>query len=93
MVKGFTAFALEGFPLICYGDDLARIIIETARENGLKLEDGDVIVAAQKIFSKAEGRVVKLRDVASSRRAQKLAKIVGKDPRFVEMVLKETKGF
>lgn len=90
-MKSFTAFALEGFPLICYGDDLTRIIIETARENGLKLEDGDVIVAAQKIFSKAEGRLVKLRDVVSSRRAQRLTKIVGKDPRFVELVLRETR--
>jgi coenzyme F420-0:L-glutamate ligase/coenzyme F420-1:gamma-L-glutamate ligase len=90
-VKSFTAFALEGFPLINYGDDLARTIVETASENGLNLEDGDVIVAAQKIFSKAEGRVVKLRDVAASRRAQRLAKIVKKNPRFVELVLRETK--
>ena len=54
MVRSFTVFALEGFPLIGFGDDLARIIVETARKDGLELEDGDVIVAAQKIFSKAE---------------------------------------
>lgn len=90
-MKSYTAFALEGFPLISYGDDLARIIVETAGENGFKLEDRDVIVAAQKIFSKAEGKVVKLRDIVSSRRAQRLAKIVGKDSRFVELVLRETK--
>jgi len=90
-VKSFAAFALEGFPLIGSGDDLAKIIVETARENGLEFEDGDVIVAAQKIFSKAEGRVVKLRDVVASRRAQRLAKTVRKDPRFVELVLRETK--
>jgi coenzyme F420-0:L-glutamate ligase/coenzyme F420-1:gamma-L-glutamate ligase len=90
-VKSFVAFALEGFPLVGRGDDLAEIIAQTARENGLKLEDGDVIVAAQKVFSKAEGRVVKLRDVVSSRRAQRLAKMVGKGSRFVELVLKETR--
>jgi coenzyme F420-0:L-glutamate ligase/coenzyme F420-1:gamma-L-glutamate ligase len=90
-VKSFAAFALEGFPLIGLGDDLAKIIVETARENGLEFEDGDVIVAAQKIFSKAEGRVVKLRDIVASRRAQRLAKTVRKDPRFVELVLRETK--
>lgn len=90
-MRSFTAFALEGFPLIAFGDDLAKIIVETARKDGLELEDGDVIVAAQKIFSKTEKRVVKLRDVAASRRAQELAKIVGKDPRFVELVLRETK--
>jgi coenzyme F420-0:L-glutamate ligase/coenzyme F420-1:gamma-L-glutamate ligase len=91
LVKSFTAFALEGFPLISAGDDLARIIVETARKDGLELEDGDVIVAAQKVFSKAEGRVVKLRNVTASSRAQELASMVGKDPRFVELVLRETK--
>ena len=90
-MKSFTASALEGFPLIRYGDDLARIIVETAEENGLKIEDGDVIVVAQKVFSKAEGRVVNLRDVAPSRKAQRLAKMVGKGPRFVELILRETK--
>jgi len=90
-VKSFTAFALEGFPLIDRGDDLAMIIVETARENGLRLEDGDVIVAAQKIFSKAEGRVVRLRDVVPSRRARGLAKRVGKSAKFVELILRETK--
>jgi len=90
-VKSFAVFALEGFPLIGLGDDLAKIIVETARENGLEFEDGDVMVAAQKIFSKAEGRVVNLRDVVASRRAQRLAKTVRKDPRFVELVLRETK--
>jgi coenzyme F420-0:L-glutamate ligase/coenzyme F420-1:gamma-L-glutamate ligase len=84
-------FALEGFPLIGFGDDLAKIIVETARKDGLELEDGDVIVAAQKIFSKAEKRVVRLRDVVASTRAKELAKLVGKDPRFVELVLRETK--
>lgn len=90
-MRSFTAFALEGFPLVGLGYDLAKIIVETARENGVEFEDGDVIVAAQKIFSKAEGRVVKLRDVVASRMAQRLAKTVRKDPRFVELVLRETK--
>jgi len=83
--------ALEGFPLIRSGDDLGKIIVETASKNGLEFEDGDVIVAAQKIFSKAEGRVFSLQGVVASRRAQRLANIVKKDPRFVELVLKETK--
>jgi len=90
-LKSFTGFALEGFPLIQSGDDLAKIIVETAGKNGLGFEDGDVIVVAQKIFSKAEGRVINLGDVSVSRKAQRLAKIVRKDPRFVELVLRETK--
>ena len=84
-------FALEGFPLIRSGDDLARIIVDTAGANDLTFDNGDVIVAAQKIFSKAEGRVVNLGDVVASGKAQRLAKTVRKDPRFVELVLKETK--
>jgi coenzyme F420-0:L-glutamate ligase/coenzyme F420-1:gamma-L-glutamate ligase len=91
LVKSFTVFAFEDFPLIAAGDDLARIIVETAEKEGLELEDGDVIVAAHKIFSKAEGRMVRLRNVAASSRAQELAITVGKDPRFVELVLRETK--
>jgi coenzyme F420-0:L-glutamate ligase/coenzyme F420-1:gamma-L-glutamate ligase len=90
-LKSFTAIALEGFPLVGHGDDLARLIVETANRNGLELEEGDVIVVAQKIFSKAENRVVKLSDVIPSREAEELAKIVKKNARFVELVLRETK--
>lgn len=90
-MKGFRAFALEGFPLIGCGDDLAAVIVETAGANGLEFEDWDVVVAAQKIFSKAEGRVVRLNDVVPSLRAERLAKKVGKDARFVELVLRESR--
>jgi len=90
-LKSFTAIALEGFPLIKSGDDLAEIIVQTAAKNGLELEDGDLVVAAQKIFSKAEGRVVKLGDVSPSREAEELAKVTGKGPKFVQLVLRESK--
>ncbi len=73
------------------GDDVARMIVETCRRNGLELQDSDIVVAAQKIFSKAEGRVVNLRDVVPSARARKLARMTGKGSRFVELVLRETK--
>lgn len=90
-MKSFWAIALEDFPLIRSGDDIVEIIVETARKNGLRIEDGDVIVAAQKIFSKAENRVIRLRDVVSSREARKIAEMTGKPPKFVELVLRETK--
>jgi len=90
-LKSFTAIALEGFPLVKSGDDIAEMIVQTAAKNGLELEDGDLIVAAQKIFSKAEKRVVKLRDVAPSKEAEELARVTGKGPKFVELVLRETK--
>ncbi len=84
-------YALESFPLIKSGDDIAQIIVETAGKNGLRLEDGDIILVAQKIFSKAENRVVNLKEVISSKRAQEIAKKIGKSPRFVELVLEETR--
>jgi len=90
-LKSFTAFALEDFPLIKSGDDIVKIIIETAEKNGLEIEDGDIIAIAQKIFSKAEERVIRLRDVVYSKKAEEIAQMTGKSPKFVELVLRETK--
>ena len=90
-MRSFRAVALEGFPLIESGDDVAKITVEIARKDGLKLDDGDVIVIAQKIFSKAEKRVIKLSDVVPSKKAEKIGKITGKSSKFIELVLRETK--
>jgi coenzyme F420-0:L-glutamate ligase/coenzyme F420-1:gamma-L-glutamate ligase len=90
-LKTFTATALEDFPLVKSGDDVARMITQISEKNGLKIEDGDVIVVAQKIFSKAERRVFRLRDVVPSEKAEELSKTTGKSPRFIELVLRETK--
>jgi len=81
---------LKGVPEIKPGDDLARIIVETAEQNNVKIEDGDVIVVKSKIISKAEGRIVDLEKVEPSEKAREIAKITGKDPRLVELVLKES---
>jgi coenzyme F420-0:L-glutamate ligase/coenzyme F420-1:gamma-L-glutamate ligase len=90
-LKSFTAYALENFPLVKCGDNIAKIIVETVKENDLEIEDGDIIVIAQKILSKAEKRIVKLKDVTPSQKAEEIAKITGKSPKFVELVLRETK--
>lgn len=90
-MKSFTAIALEGFPMIKAGDDVAKAIVDSAIENGVKIEDGDVVLIAQKITSKAEGKVIRLRGIVPSARAVDLAKVTGKDPRLVELVLRETK--
>jgi coenzyme F420-0:L-glutamate ligase / coenzyme F420-1:gamma-L-glutamate ligase len=74
---------VEGLPEIEAGDDLGALIAERAR-----LEDGDVVVVAQKAVSKAEGRVVRIEDVEASPQALELAN--GRDPREVEVVLRET---
>lgn len=79
--------ALPNIPLIQRGDDLVAIILRGLREANLALEDGDVLVLAQKIVSKAEGRMVRLREVTPSPRALELAHASGKDARFCEVVL------
>jgi coenzyme F420-0:L-glutamate ligase/coenzyme F420-1:gamma-L-glutamate ligase len=73
------------------GDNLSKIIVETAKKEKVPIDDGDIIVVAQKIVSKAEGRTVKLRDVVPSEKAKDIASQTLKDPRLVELILKETK--
>lgn len=82
--------ALPGIPLIEPGDDLAGLLANALRESGLELMDGDILVLAQKIVSKAEGLYVELDAVEPSPRARELAEKLGKDPRHVEIVLSES---
>ena len=86
-----TMMGLQGVPLIRPGDDLGAIAVAALRDNGVGLENGDVLVVAQKIVSKAEGRIVTVADVTPSEKAVVLAAEVDKDPRFVEVVLSESK--
>jgi coenzyme F420-0:L-glutamate ligase/coenzyme F420-1:gamma-L-glutamate ligase len=90
-LQSFVAYGLEGFPLIRAGDNVAKIIVGVCRDNGLDIEDHDVIVVAEKIFSKAERRILRLKDIVPSEEAKRLSKVTGKDPRFVELVLRESK--
>ena len=84
-------FALEGFPLIEPGDDLACCIVDALAANGLQLEAGDVLVVAQKVVSKAENRYRRLAEVLPGPRARALAEEAGKDPRQVELLLAESR--
>jgi coenzyme F420-0:L-glutamate ligase/coenzyme F420-1:gamma-L-glutamate ligase len=93
MVKEIRVLGLEGFPLVKAGDDLAALVVAAAKDNRVRVEDGDVVVVAQKIVSKAEGRVVKLGTVKPSKKALKIAETTGRDPRLVELVLQESKRF
>lgn len=78
---------LPNIPLVQRGDDLAAIILRGLSDARMELDDNDVVVLAQKIVSKAEGRMVRLRDVTPSPRAEDLARESGKDARFCEVVL------
>ncbi len=82
--------ALDGIPHVSPGDNLAVIVRAALTAMALRLERGDVLVFAQKIVSKSEGRYVRLADVEPSAAALELAKTVGKDPRFIEVVLGES---
>jgi coenzyme F420-0:L-glutamate ligase / coenzyme F420-1:gamma-L-glutamate ligase len=90
MTKRLELFALPGLPMVRAGDDLPALILAGLDRAGQVLRDRDVVVVAQKIVSKAEGRMVDLGDVVPSARAIALAAEVGKDPRIVEVVLSES---
>lgn len=88
--RSLSLFALSGLPMVQPGDDLALLISQALHRDGLTLRDGDVLVLAQKIVSKAEGRLIELATVQPSARAFDLAQEVGKDPRLVELVVRES---
>lgn len=82
---------VPGVPEVAEGDDVAALIARALRDARIEVSDGDVVVVAQKIVSKAEGRVVKLDSVEPSPRAQEWAAAYDKDARVVEVVLRESK--
>jgi coenzyme F420-0:L-glutamate ligase / coenzyme F420-1:gamma-L-glutamate ligase len=86
-----TLAPLPDIPMVRPGDDLAGLLIAACVQSALAPVDGDIIVVAQKIVSKAEGRYVDLAGVRPSARARDLAADVDKDPRLVEVILGETR--
>ena len=91
MVSGeISIIPISGIPEIAPGDDLVKAVLVALGRNGIYLDNGDIIVFAQKIISKAENRIVKLDDVKPSPFALTLSKEVSKDPRLVEVILRET---
>lgn len=88
--KSITYTALPGIPLVEPGDDLAATIMDALGRIGEQLIDGDIIVIAQKIVSKAEGRYQSLHEIEPTPEALELAKQTGKDPRHVQIVLRES---
>ncbi|MFN8490256.1 MAG: coenzyme F420-0:L-glutamate ligase [Caldilineaceae bacterium] len=90
-MNSIRMFPIPHFPLIHPGDDLASLILEHLRAAGETLQNGDIIVIAQKIVSKAEGRLVRLADVEPSAEAQRVAELVGKDPRHIQVILDDSR--
>ncbi len=87
-----TLTALPGIPLINQGDDLGALIQQALAAEKLSLLDGDVLVVTSKIVAKAEGRLVELSSVQPSSEARTLAAETDKDPRLVEVILRESRG-
>lgn len=90
MSRRMVLTALEGIPTIRTGDDLAAAVVAGFDCSDVVAQDGDVVVLAQKIVSKSEGRRVRLRDVEPSPLAISMAATADKDPRVVELILRES---
>ena len=87
-----TILPISGIPMVQPGDDLAALLFTACDRADLRLADSDILVICQKVVSKAEGRLVDLRTVSASPFAEQLAQQTdGKDPRVIELILRETK--
>jgi F420-0:gamma-glutamyl ligase len=88
---GIRVAPLMGIKRIEPGDQLGEIVAQALRRNGLRLIDDDVVVVTQKVVSKSEGRLVRLDQVKPTKKARDLALELGKDPKMVELVLRESR--
>jgi coenzyme F420-0:L-glutamate ligase/coenzyme F420-1:gamma-L-glutamate ligase len=91
MAPRYEVIGIEGIPEVRPGDDLGRIIVDAAARQDTALATRDLLVIGQKIVSKAEGRLVRLADVEPSSIAEAMASGLGRDPRLVEVILRESR--
>ena len=89
--KNIQLIQVKSFPEIKPGDNLPLLICKAIKEDSVNLDNNDIVVVAQKIVSKAEKRIVNLKNVKPTAFARSVAKEVAKDPRLVEVILAETK--
>ena len=91
MISSLHLFPVPELPMIKPGDDLPTLIVHHLAAAGERLQAGDILVIAQKVVSKAEGRLVRLDDAKPSAQALEIAATVGKDPRVVQVVLDDSR--
>ena len=89
-MNGYQCWALPDIPIVRPGDDLVKILCRSMAKARMKFLTGDVLVVAQKIISKAEGRWIRLSQVEPSEQARDLAAATDRDPRLVEVILRES---
>ena len=92
MIPQLQLIPLQDFPLVEPGDKLDQLLLQSLRDNDLRLQDGDLLVLAQKIVSKAEDRYVRLAEVEPGAEALALAERSDKDPRQAELILRESRA-
>jgi coenzyme F420-0:L-glutamate ligase / coenzyme F420-1:gamma-L-glutamate ligase len=91
MREDVRILGLKRFPIVKPGDDIADLVIRSTRSLNIPIQNDDILVIGHKIISKAEGRIVSLSDINPSSRAIKVARRCRKDPRLVELILKESR--
>jgi coenzyme F420-0:L-glutamate ligase/coenzyme F420-1:gamma-L-glutamate ligase len=91
MPPRYEVIGVGGLPEFRPGDDVATLIVDAARRQSTPIGARDLLVISQKIVSKAEGRLVRLSEVTPSPRAQAVAEEIGRDPRLVEVILRESR--
>ena len=91
MAPRYEVIGIAGIGEVRPGDDVAGLVIDAAGRQGTPLRGGDVLVVSQKIVSKAEGRLRRLADVTPSAVASAMASGLGRDPRLVELILRESR--
>src|SRR3990172_2508526 len=89
--RRFELIGLEGLPEVRQGDDLAGLLIGAAEARGVPFGTGDILVVAQKVVSKSEGRLVSLDTISPSPFAIEIAESMHKDPAMIEVVLRESR--
>jgi coenzyme F420-0:L-glutamate ligase/coenzyme F420-1:gamma-L-glutamate ligase len=90
-ISRLNLFAVPGLPLVHAGDDLVALLTAALEAESLALADGDVVVIAQKIVSKAEGRTVSIKTIQPSEKAIELASATDKEPAIVQLILDESR--
>src|SRR5919108_4852697 len=91
MPPRYEVIGVEGIGEVRPGDDLARLVIEAATRQRTPLATGDVVVLSQKVVSKSEGRLLRLSEVTPSPMATTFAAELGRDPRLIEVILRESR--
>lgn len=90
LVRSVSVIGLERMGFVEPGNDAAQLIFDAVKAENLELEEGDVVVVSQKMVSKADGLLVDISGIKPTRRAKLLSSRCGKDPRLIELILKDS---